>query len=211
MAQQRPRQLTPVAKVAIRFVLALLVLLALNHAYARFLTEALLPLFRWEVAQLDDAYRVLDLSLSQQGADTVLRLEVGVARDIVVGGQALPPDPRARANVSTLAGHLTQPAILALALLLAWPARRSNEYPLRALVACAGLALVILIDVPFVLWAEVWDIHVTAFEPGRFSPLLLWRDFLQGGGRFVLGLAVGLLAVVVGQVLTARSKQAPSL
>lgn len=194
MAQQRPRQ-TPITKAAIRFVLALLVLLALNHAYAKYLTEALLPVFRWEIAQLDDAYRVLDLTLSQQGADTVLRLEVGVAHDIVIGGQVLPADPRARANVSTLAGQLTQPAMLALALILAWPNRKPSEYPLRALVACAGLALVLLIDVPFVLWAEVWDIHVTAFEPGRFSPLLLWRDFLQGGGRFVLGLAVGVLAV----------------
>jgi len=201
--------LTPITKAAIRFVLALLVLLALNHVYAKFFMEALLPVFRWEIAQIDDAYRVLDLTLSQQGADTVLRLEVGVARDIVIGGQVLPADPRARANVSTLAGHLTQPAILALAMIFAWPPRRAGEYPLRALVASAGLALVILIDVPFVLWAELWDIHVTAFEPGRFSPLLLWRDFLQGGGRFALGLAVGVLAVAAGQRLMFCGKKDP--
>lgn len=201
MAQQRPRQLTPVTKAALRFMLALLVLLALNYAYAPLLIEALLPLFRWEIAQLDAAYRVLDLTLSQQGADTVLRLEVGVAHDIVIGGQVLPADPRARANVSTLAGHITQPGMLCLALILAWPARRPIEYPLRALIASTGLAFAILIDVPFILWAEVWDIHVSAFEPNRFSLLLLWRDFLQGGGRFVLGLAVGVLAVAAGQRL----------
>jgi len=206
-----PKQRTNLPKAAFRFVLALLVLLALNHAYAKLLTEALLPVFRWEIAQLDDNYRVLDLTLSQQGADTVVRLEAGLERIMIVGGQVLQPDPRARANVSTLAGHITQPAILALALILAWPARSAMEYPMRVLIAVAGIALVILADVPFVLWAELWDIHVAALEPDRFSPLLLWRDFLQGGGRFVLGLGVGVLAVVVGQVLTARRKQAHRL
>jgi hypothetical protein len=128
---------------------------------------------------------------------------------VIVGGRALMPDPRARANVSTLAGHATQPAMLCLALILAWPARRAIEYPLRALIAFGGLAFVILIDVPFVLWGELWNLHVSAFEPDRFSPLLIWRNFLQGGGRFVLGLAVGVLTVVAGQALSARNRQTP--
>ena len=200
-----PQRWTAIPKAAIRFVLALGVLLVLGHVYGKILTTALLPVFRWEITQLDDAYQVLDLALSQQGADTVVRLQAGLARILVVGGKVLQPDPRARADVSTLAGHVTQPAILALALILAWPTRRAAiEYPLRILVACVGIALVILADVPLVLWAELWDIHVSAFEPDRFSPLLIWRDFLQGGGRFVLGLAAGVLAVIGGQVLVAQ-------
>lgn len=199
-----PNSRTPVAKAAIRFVLLLGVLLALSPVYAKFLTQALLPVFRWEITRLDETYRVLDLGLAQQGADTVVRLDAGLARIILVGGQVLYPDPRARADVSTLAGAVTQPAMLCLALILAWPARRAIEYPVRAAVACAGIALVILADVPFVLWGELWDIHVSAFEPDRFSPLLMWKDFLQGGGRFLLGLAVGVLAVGVGQALAAR-------
>ncbi len=203
MVYPKPRKKLPEA--ALRFVLALLVLLALNHAYAKSLTEALLPLIRWEIAQLDDDYRVLVLALSRQGADTVIRLDVGLAHDIVVGARVLPTDPRARANVSTLAGHITQAALLCLAVILALPARGAMEYPLRAPVACAGLALLLLVDVPFVLWAELWDIHSSALDPGRVS-LLLWRDFLQGGGRFVLGLGLGVLAVAVaaGQVLATR-------
>lgn len=194
--QHRPALL----KAATRFVLALGVLLVLSHLYGKVLATALLPVFRWEITQLDDAYQVLDLALSQQGADTVVRLEAGLARIIVLGGHALQPDPRARADVSTLAGHIAQPAILSLALILAWPARKVIEYPVRVLIAAGGIAFVILADVPFVLWAALWDIHVSAFEPERFSPLLIWRDFLQGGGRFALGLAVGVLAVMAGQI-----------
>ena len=201
-----PKRWTPVRKAAIRFVLALVLLLVLSHFVGKALTQALLPLLRWEIAQLDDNYRVLDLALAQQGADTVVRLEVGLARVQVFGAHVIYPDPRARATISTLAGYITQPVILCLVLILAWPARKNREYPLRALIAFIGIALVILADVPFVLWAELWDLHVSAFEPNRFSPLLIWKNFLQGGGRFVLGLAVGMLAIVAGQALTARTK-----
>ena len=208
----RPQQRTAIRKALIRFVLALGVLLALSHVYGKFLTAALLPVFRWEITQLDDTYAVLDLTLGQQGADSVVRLEVGLARLLLIGDRVLYPDPLARADVSTLAGHIAQPALLCIALILAWPTRRATiEYPTRILIAGIGIAAVVLIDVPFVLWAEVWDIHVTALEPDRFSLLLLWRDFLQGGGRFVLGLVVGGLAVAARQAPTAATQQATRL
>ena len=53
------------------------------------------------------------------------------------------------------------------------------------------------LDVPMVLWASLWQLHVDAFAPGLFSPLLLWLDFVQGGGRMALGL------VCAGDVLAA--------
>jgi len=192
--------------IAARFTLAIALLLTLNQFYGKTVTEALLPTLRWELAQLDDTYRILDLSLDREGRDSVIRLDVGLEKAVIIGGRAMMPDPRARANVSTLAGHVTQPAILCLALILAWPANKMIEYPVRAFIAFGGLTLVILADVPFVLWGELWNLHVSAFEPNRFSPLLIWKNFLQGGGRFVLGLAVGVLAVVAGQALAARSR-----
>lgn len=204
-------RLNPLLNIAGRFALATALLLTLNQLYGKTATEALLPLLRWELAHLDDTYRILGLSLDREGRDTVIRLDAGLERAVIAGGRAMMPDPRARANVSTLAGHVMQPALLCLALILAWPARRAIEYPARAFIAFGGIALIILIDVPFVLWGELWNLHVSALEPDRFSPLLIWRNFLQGGGRFVLGLAVGVLAVVAGQALSARSRQTSRL
>lgn len=198
-------------KLTGRFTLAIALLLTLNQLYGKALIQTLLPSLRWELVQLDDTYRILDLSLDREGRDTVIRLDVGLERAVVIGGRVLMPDPRARANVSTLAAHVTQPAILCLALILAWPTRKVIEYPLRALIACGGLALVVLADVPFVLWAELWNLHVSAFEPDRFSPLLTWKDFLQGGGRFALGLGVGILAVVASQALSSHEDRANRL
>lgn len=193
----------PLFRAGLRFALAIVLLLALGHFIGARLIESMLPLVKAEIAWLDDNYRVIDLELDRQGADRVIRLEVGLARIIVLGGQALHPDPRARANVSTLAGNLVQPAMLCLALILAWPAHRIIEYPARVLLACVGIAVIVLVDVPFVLWGELWDIHVSAFDPDRFSLLLLWKGFLQGGGRFVLGFVIGALAVAAAQILAA--------
>lgn len=182
-------------KHGLRFMLAMALLLAANHFAGERTIESLLPLMKREIAWLDDTYRVIDLKLDRQGADRVIRLEVGLANPVVLGGRVLLPDPRARANASTLAGSVMQPVVLCLALIAAWPARRPTEYPFRALIAFVGLVLAVLADVPFVLWGEVWHIQVSALEPDRFSPLLVWKDFLQGGGRFVLGLLVGALAI----------------
>lgn len=208
MAHLRLRSVA-VRKSAVRFVLALGALLVLNQTYGMRLTETLLPALRWEIAQLDDNFRVLDLTLSRQGADTVVRLDAGLAQVVLLGGRALLTDQRARANVSTLAGSIMQPAILALAWIVAWPSRRAAiEYPVRLSIACACIALVLVADVPFVLWGELWDIQISALEPERFSPLLMWKNFLQGGGRFVLGLGAGMLAVGVGHWLSGRYRSA---
>lgn len=194
----RPRLLR---EAGIRFVFALAVLLALGHLFGGRLVETMLPLLRAEIAALDDHYRVLDLRVEDSGVERVVALEVGLARHIVLGGRALDPDPRARARVSTLAGHMLAPAMLCFALAAAWPARRWRDRGPRLAVALPLALAVMLVDLPFVLWGEVWNIHVAALEPERVSPLLLWKDFLQGGGRFALGLVAGAMTVIWGEGL----------
>lgn len=49
--------------------------------------------------------------------------------------------------------------------------------------------------------AEVWDVHVSALEPDRFSLFLAWKDFLQGSGRLALGIGIGVISVAMGGAL----------
>lgn len=198
----------PLREVGLRFALALVVLLAAGHFHGGHLVQAVLPVFRAEIGWLERDYRVLDLSLAREGADRVIALEVGLAGFIVLGRHALYPDPRARARVTTLAGHVLTPAILSFALAAAWRARRKREYPLRFAIALPLAFAVMLLDVPFVLLGEAWNIQVAALEPDRFSPILVWKDFLQGGGRFVLGLMAGVIAIALGNALTNPQRRA---
>ncbi|MDP2822671.1 MAG: hypothetical protein Q8O52_08320 [Sulfuritalea sp.] len=189
-----------------RFLAACVLLLAATHAWGQTVIEWLLPLFRIEIGWLEDRYRILGLSLATQGADSVVRLDVNLQRIMVVGSHVIHPDPRGHAHVTTLTGHVLQPAILGLALLAAWPpgvaTRMAREYALRLVLGLAMIGIVLAADVPFVLLGELWAIAHERFSPGNFSPLLVWTNFLQGGGRLALGLLAGAagIAAAAGMV-----------
>lgn len=178
-----------------RFVIALSLLTALAHGIGMQLIPALLPVFRAQIGWLDENYRVRDVRYINDGGNRLIALEVSVARYFVLGGRLIEPDPQGRARATTLAANLFVPAILCFSIVAAWPVRRMRDHARRVLLALPCVAAIMLMDVPFVLWGEVWSLHVAAMEPDRFSPLLSWVDFMQGGGRLVLGLAAGIISV----------------
>lgn len=186
-----PRGLEP----AVRFLAACGVLLALAHFFGRDLLESILPLYRWELGVLDDRYRILQLGLATQGADAVIRLDVALQRPLVVGGHLVLPDPRGHASVTTLTGNALQPVIVFLALLVAWPARGLVRGAARAAGGLCLLPVLLMLDIPFVLAGELWALFVDRYAPANFSPLLAWKDFLQGGGRLAMAFAAGALVI----------------
>jgi len=183
-------------ELALRLLLATLLVLALAKGIGREAAQALLPLIGHTLAGLDDHYRTLALNLGSEGADSVVRLRVTLARPLVVGSHVVLPDARGWAEVTTPVGKLLQPLLILLGLLLAWPVRRWPEWPLRLLLATPIALVLVLLDTPFVLWAGLWDLHAHVYEPGRFSPLLTWARLLDGGGRLLLGM-LGAVAIVI--------------
>jgi hypothetical protein len=176
---------------ALRFLLLASLLGAGSLPFQVPLAQALLPLFRSELAWLDDAFRIDELRIAKDGAESVIRLEVGLARDIVMNGHAASPDPRGKAHSTTLVANLSLPAVLLIAVAMAWPARHSAAYAWRALALVPALLLMWMFDVPFVLWSGFWGLIVDALDPGRFSPLLIWEHFLHSGGRLALAATLG--------------------
>ncbi len=182
-------------ELALRLLLALLLVLALAQRYGRDMAEALLPLIGHSLVWLDDHYRIIDLTLGTEGADSVIRLRVTLARPLVVGGHLILPDARGWGQVTTPVGNLLQAPLVLLGLLLAWPARRWREWPLRLLFIAPVALLLVLLNTPFALWGHLWDLHAHSYEPGRFSPLLAWVRLLDSGGRLLLGM-LGAVAVI---------------
>jgi hypothetical protein len=183
-------------ELAVRLFIASVITFWLASNYDRALAETLLPLIGHTVSWLDDHYRIVALTVGAEGADTAVRLRVVIARPIVIAGHVIPADARAWAEVTTTVGTLLQPLLIFLDLLLAWPTRRWQEWPLRlALVAPVAVTLV-TVNTPFTLWAYLWDMHVRAYEPDRFSPLLIWSHLLDGGARLLLG-ALGAMAACI--------------
>lgn len=182
-----------------RFVLvaSLSGLLALR--FGDTIAQCLIPLFHSEIESLDGTFRVNRLFLDQDGPDRVIRLEVGLSRQIVMNGHVVNPDPRGKATASTIAGHVTLPAIIAIATAFAFRARRLTAYLWRALALVPALMCLWMIDVPFILLASIWGLVIQMLDPGRFSGLRMWSVFLQGGGELALAAVIGVtIGVLVG-------------
>lgn len=155
------------------------------------ITEALLPLFKSELALLEDTFRIDRLSVEREGADQVVRVEAELARPITLNGQTLLPDPRNRGTASTLTGNVLLPCVLLIAVALAWPVENGRQLATRLLILAPALLLLLLLNAPFVLRAVLLAPIAEAVNLHRSSPLFMWRSFLLGGGAFALALALG--------------------
>lgn len=183
-------------ETSLRLLAAIVVLLLLARGFGNDIVTHLLPLLGREIEIVVPQLRVLTIDLKQSGADSVVGLSAGPAPVVLVADQLLPLAPQTRFHVSTLAGHVLQPAVLFLAALIAWPSPSRRRYFLRLLAGLALLAPLIMIDVPFVLAAELHASLLDIAAPGTSSILLAWKDFLEAGGRVALAIvaAAGALA-----------------
>jgi hypothetical protein len=201
--------LAPAFKASLRLMVVGGFLLWVNHLYGQQLIELLLPILRKEIGWLDDNYRILDLTLATLATDSVIRLDVTLARYVFVGAHhGIAPDPRGHAVITTLAQSLLQPMIIGLTLLAVWPVSRMTQYLWRYLIGLPLLLLMLPLDIPFVLLGEVWEIIILSQVQHDFSPLLAWKDFLQQGGRQGLALCTAVVAIVIAQWL---APQRPNL
>jgi hypothetical protein len=196
-APPSPGTACPLRRVLLRLVLAAAVLLPLSAFHGAALVESCLPAYRVVFGQLAGEFRIQSLNLDREGADQVVRARVALRPVLVVAGKVIYPDSRGTANSSTLIAHALHGPILALLTVLAWPARRWREIGWRLLALAPLLSLLVLTDVPAVLAAELWEILIEHLAPNTFSPLVIWKNFLQGGGRNALGVAIGAASVAL--------------
>jgi len=178
-----------------RFALALTAGFALTLTVAGLwgatLIEAVLPFTRAVLDRIDDRFGILFLGVEQHMQDTVVRLRVNLVRVFVMGGQVISESPRGWLEVTTTTGAMLQPLVIAPALAIALPGGLFARLAAFALAVLLAL-LFLLLDLPLTLHAYVWDILVDNLEPDRFSPLMIWHEFLHGGGRLGIALLLGL-------------------
>lgn len=186
-------------ETGLRLAAAILVLAAIAWRFGDALTSPLLPLFAWEIETVVPQFRILAIGMGSGGPDTVLGVEAGPAPVVMIAGKLLPLAPQSRFQATTLAGHVLQPLVLLLAIVIAWPTRRRARYALRLTAALPLLVLLPLIDVPLVLAAELEATLIELGRPGTFSALDTWKTFLEGGGRLALPIVLAGACVALAE------------
>lgn len=195
--------------VLLRLLLSAAVSLPLVVFYGEALVNSWLSaywtVFSWVAAD----FKLLNLYIDHEGADRVVRAQVMWQHIVFIGDHVIYPDPRGTANASTLLAHALQGPLVAVLTTLAWPTRGSIgqgpstrrwlEWAARVVALPPLLAILVLIDMPVVLAGELWDLALDSLDPGSTSALVLWKQFMQGGGRYALGLAAGVLVILAAR------------
>lgn len=167
------------------------------YYFATPLLDLLLPWYRVELQLLMPAFHIDSLSARLDRNETVVALTATLHNYRIVLGRVIPPG--VSINASTLAAHAWAPLVLMLALVASWPGIRLTHRPLLILLTLPFAGLVMLIQVPLMLWGAVEDALYWQIDPARVSESLGARvqGFLDGGGRYALALVFALLVVAL--------------
>lgn len=197
--------------VVLRMLVGAAVLLPVAIVWGETLVSGWLNAYQAVFACVADDFKLLSLNMDHEGVDRVLRARVTWRHIVIVGDTVIYPDPRGVADASTLMAHALQGPLTALLAAIAWPLRERDlslkgpgawlEWTVRGAMLVPLLAIVVLTDMPLVLAGELWAMVLEALDPDAISALVLWKSFLQGGGRFALGVAAGVSAVVAARWL----------
>lgn len=191
------------AHVLLRLSVAATILLPLAVLYGEALVKSWLVAYEAIFEWVADDFRLLNLFIDHEGADRVIRARIMWKHIVVIGDKVIYPDPRGTANASTLLAHGLQGPLVAILAAVAWPVRKGwpadslpwIEWVCRGAMLLPLLVVLVLVDIPMVLAGELWKLALDGLDPGSTSALVIWKSFMQGGGRYALGLAAGMLAV----------------
>lgn len=182
--------------VALRLGLAMVALLSVVTLSGEAVVRLCLPAYGMVFTWIAPEFRLIDLAIAADGADRVVRADVTLDRVVMLGSRVFSPDPRGRAYASTLALNAIQGPMVAMLTAVAWPVRCRAQIAWRLLLVIPVAGSAMLFDAPCVLAAELWKILLDAAATDRWSALVAWKNFLQGGGRHALGIALGAAAVL---------------
>jgi hypothetical protein len=106
-------------------------------------------------------------------------------------------------SASTLAAHAWASPVLMLALVASWPGIRLMHRPLLILLTLPFAGLVMVIQVPLMLWGAVEDVLYWQVDHSRVAESLGSRvlGFLDGGGRYAIALVLALLVIALFRVM----------
>ncbi|TDP78734.1 hypothetical protein EV672_11712 [Aquabacterium commune] len=188
-------------RMLVQLLAAAAVLIPTTVLFGERIVVALLPLMREVFEWVGGDFKLLRLAVDREGADRVVRATVMWKHIVFIGGHVIYPDHRGTANASTLIAHVLQGPLAALLVTCAWPLTAGTgriackQLASRLLILSPWLLILVCADVPAVLAGELWQMALDVLAPGSKSALVYWKNFLQGGGRYALGLAGAVAAI----------------
>jgi len=186
-----------------RLALATALVLLAAHLWSHDLLVQLKPVLSWALETAADDFTVLQFDFAKdRGADSLVAL-AQLKRTLMFSSTAVVPDGVSVMAVGSATGNVLQPMLVALVLMLAWPAYLL-EIAVRLAIGAVLQAGVLLINTPLSMAAWLWFAQLQRHAPDDWSALVWWNIFLNGGGRLVLGLISAVLAIAIARRCAVR-------
>jgi hypothetical protein len=189
-------------ELAARLLIAALVAFWLMSRLTDPLVRGFLPAIRTAIWVLSDDFVVTSAEIVRTADTQTVRFRANLTRPIRREGYTIYPfgwqgRPLGGFEVKVSLFGVLQYETLLLTLVLAWPVRRMAEVPARLAVCLPLIAVMILIDVPSTVLAEL---RSGLQEPTSVATdgWMLWSRFLMGGGGLILGIVLAAAAIAVG-------------
>ena len=188
-------------KSGLIFVVTAVGLIVAVYHFAAPLLDLLLPGYRAALQLLMPDFHIDSLTWRVDRNETVVALTVTTDTLRVVLDRIIPAGIQIRA--STLAAHAWTPPVLMLALVASWPGIRLKHQPFILLLTLPFAGLVMLIQVPLMLWGAVEDVLYWQVDHSRVAESLGSRvqGFLDGGGRYAIALVLTLLVIALFRII----------
>jgi hypothetical protein len=180
-------------ELALRVAIASVLILGTVHLFQRPAAEELIPVFRTAIHLLSDSFVVNDARLAEEGASDTVRFRANLARPITVDGRTIYPfgwngGPEGGLQVNYTVGGVFSYIALMLIVVHAWPAQHVKEQALRFLLSLPRVAVLLVLDVPTTVVAELWNGLYGWADIHRLSGWMIWSRFLMGGGGYLIAL-----------------------
>lgn len=153
---------------------------------------------------LDSDLSILAVEIGHEGPNETVRVRANFSRPIYVAGKSLfpfgwHPGTEGWMEVNLTLGGILQYAAFTIIVVLAWPITKASELALRIAITAPLIALLLLIQVPFMILAEFWFPVHNDIDPHSFWPLLAWSRFLMGGGGVAAAILIGVVAILLAR------------
>jgi hypothetical protein len=180
----------------------------------RTLVPTLAPVYRATIEVMSTDFIISSVDVGRRDGGDTLRFRANLARPTVVGMRMQYPygwsgRPMGGLEVNLTLSGLLGYAELLLILSLAWPLRRPRELVGRIAVCMPLMTLLILVDAPSTVIAELWS-ALGATANGVPHAWLVWSRFLMGGGGFAIAALMAFVAIETGGLrVNARADAVP--
>jgi hypothetical protein len=188
----------------VRLLVAAVLVLFPVVMFQRFLVEPLLPVFKAVIGVLDPQFVITDARVDRDGPDEVMLFEANLKQPTKIAGHLVYPFgwygvPPGGYQVRCAAGGVLLYCAVLLITALSWPASRGRELAVRVPLCLLFVGLLLLIDVPTTVVAELRHSVETLVDPHALTGWMIWSRFLMGGGGIALSLLLAVIAISVGR------------